>query len=383
MNIAFLHRRYDRTGGTERDLYELVGRMLQFGHEVHLYCGEYRIPVQEGAIVHRVPYLKTGETAKLLSFASLAPQSALAGNHDLLVSFGKVFRQDIARCGGGTHRRYLEAMNRIRTPLKNMLKWPKDRAALYVEERQFRRENCRRVIAVSNIVKDELVQVYQVPEHAIDVIYDGIDTELFSPENREVYCSSIRRDYRIGDNDFLILFVGSGFLRKGLDFLLQAVAESKMTDMKLLIVGHDSNVSRFKQTAQRLGISDAVTFAGPQKDVHRFYAAADMLLLPSVQEAFGNVVLEALACGLPVITTKNAGASEILQGKLRDFILDRPDDIMNMARMVRELTHQDIRNELSPLARNVAEQHSFEANARAIEEICEKCLKYKLTAKAK
>jgi UDP-glucose:(heptosyl)LPS alpha-1,3-glucosyltransferase len=230
-------------------------------------------------------------------------------------------------------------------------------------------------------VKDELVQVYQVPEHAVDVIYDGIDTELFSPENCREYRSSIREEYHIGDNDFLILFVGSGFLRKGLEFLLQTVAELKMPNVKLLVVGHDSNTSRFKHRADRLGIADAVNFAGTQKDVHRFYAAADLLVLASVQEAFGNVVLEALATGLPVITTRNAGASEILEGDLRDFILERPDDIMNMARMIRNLTRKDIRNELSSQARNVAEQHSFDANARAIESICEKCLTEKAAAK--
>jgi UDP-glucose:(heptosyl)LPS alpha-1,3-glucosyltransferase len=381
MNIAFLHRRYDRTGGTERDLYELVGQVLQFGHEVHLYCGEYRVPPQEGAVAHRVPYLRAGEMAKLLSFASLAPKAAGSGRHDVVISFSKVFRQDIIRCGGGTHRQFLQNIEQVRGPFSNTLKWPKDRAALYIEQRQFQKDNYRRIIAVSKMVKKELIHLYQVPEDKIDVIYDGVDAKLFSPDNQHLYRSSMRKKYGIHENSYLLLFVGSGFVRKGLEFLLRALGELKSADVKLLVVGADSNQDKFRGLASRLGVADNIVFAGLQKDVQRFYAAADVVVLPSVQEAFGNVVLEALASGLPVITTKNAGASEILKGRLRDYILDRHDNVREMARMIRELSDSRTRADLSTEARAIAGGFTFEANARAFEAACELFIREKAAAK--
>jgi UDP-glucose:(heptosyl)LPS alpha-1,3-glucosyltransferase len=382
MNIAFLHKRYDCAGGTEKDLHELVGQLLQFGHEVHLYCGQFRVQPPAGAVAHRVPCLRTGAIARLLSFASSAPKAAAVGKHDLVISFSKVFKQDIVRCGGGAHRQYMDLMNQAHGPLENAVKWPKDRAALFVEKRQFRDGNCRRVIAVSRLVKNELKQLYHVPEDKIDVIYDGVDIARFSPQNRELYRSPIRKEYGIADKDVLALFVGSGFLRKGLKFLLSAMACLKAPGLKLLVVGHDSELDRFKHQAAQMGIADSVTFSGMQKEVNRFYAAADFLVLPSIQEAFGNVALEALASGLPVIITRNAGASEILEGDLRDFILSRPEDIDALARMMHRLMDTRLRARLSSTARRVAEQYTFETNARAVERLCERLLCEKAGAKS-
>jgi len=370
MNIAFLNRRYDNIGGTERDLYELAGWFLRFGHQVHLYCGEFRVSPQDGAVPHRVPFLRLGETAKFLSFAFFAPRAALAGGHDAVVSFGRVLGQDIVRCGGGTHRGFLDAIAEVRGAAANVIRWPKDRVVLAVEKRQFARGNHRRIIAISEVVKRELIDIYDVPADDIEVIYDGIDISMFRPENKGLYRAELRESLGIGAEEKVALFVGSGFLRKGLEFALDALALSRDRPVRLVVVGDDPNPARYRSLGGQL--DTPAVFVGPRKDVERFYGAADFLVLPSVQEAFGNVILEALACGLPVITTRKAGASEVLEGALREYILARHDDTREMSKMMDRLVDDGLRAELSALARQTAEKYTIEANARAIERLCER-----------
>jgi UDP-glucose:(heptosyl)LPS alpha-1,3-glucosyltransferase len=232
--------------------------------------------------------------------------------------------------------------------------------------------NCRRIIAMSNVVKKELMGFYHVPANKIEVIYNGVDTSVYHPRNRETYGAALREQFGIKPEHMLILFVGTGFLRKGLEFVLSALALLRDDRLRLLVVGRDAAQARYEEIARQLRLADAVVFAGPQKDIYRFYGAADIVALPSLQDPFGNVVLEALSSGVPAITTKNVGASEIMEGRLRDYILEQADDVQALAGMIRELTDRDLRVEISLLARKTAEKYSRENNARAMERLCRK-----------
>jgi len=103
MNLAFITKRYDTVGGTERDLYELTRRLASWGHDVHVYCYEKRKPAAPGVRRHQVPIKGASRTANVWSLARQAKTIADSRVHDLTISYARVLGQDISRCGGGSH----------------------------------------------------------------------------------------------------------------------------------------------------------------------------------------------------------------------------------------------------------------------------------------
>lgn len=372
MKIAFVARRYDRLGGTEADLYHLTERLATFGHEVTVFCQEVRALPAAGVGVKRVPPLGVGRLAKLWGLAWLAPELAYRTRPDLVVSFARSLKQDIVRCGGGTHRVFLEKMRSTDSPAKGLFRTlsPYHNSLLAIEKWQLQR-GCLKVLAISGVVKEEIVRVYGVPANKIEVVYDGIDTERFHPMRRQAFRERVRSEFGIPEHALLILFLGNGFKRKNLDTLLRAVELLREPNVHCLLVGGDGQMSRYKRRVEELGLGSRVVFAGVRKEAERFYAAADLFVLPSLQEPFGNVFLEAMASGLPVISTAVAGASELLTDELKRFVLADPLDAARLAHLVTELFDPEVREKVGSRARAIAEAYTIDNNARAVERICQ------------
>jgi len=144
-----------------------------------------------------------------------------------------------------------------------------------------------------------------------------------------------------------------------------------------LVVGGDRHPETYAAKAKALGIEKRVVFAGVQRGAEKFYGASDIFVIPSLQEAFGNVVLEAMASGLPAVTTSSSGASEVMAGDLKNLILKDPLDAQGLAKIISSLTDESLRKRLAKEAREIAKPYTLEANARAIEELCKKTLKEK------
>ena len=377
MNIAFIAKRYDIVGGTERDLYHLTDLLTKFGHNVTVYCQEVRTAPAEGVSIRKVPSLP-GRTAKLWSLAWFGPKMAYQGGHDIVIGFTRVLKQDIVRCGGGTHRVFLDRIKETEGPLKKAARTLSlyHNSLLAIEKRQLQEGNLR-ILAISNVVKKEIMDVYGVPEGSIEVIYDGIDINTFSPDKKVLHRATTREEFGIPQDAPLVLFLGNGFKRKGLETLLNGIALIEDKNVYCLAVGGDSSLQSYKELADKLGIGGQVIFAGTKKEPERFYAAADVFVLPSLQEAFGNAVLEAMSCGLPVITTSVAGASELMTDGLERFILRDPTDAVSLVNMINELLDPALRNKLAAQVRKIAEGYTLEKNARAIEDLCKRVLKEK------
>src|SRR5262249_38000496 len=226
---------------------------------------------------------------------------------DVVVGFGRTLRQDVVRCGGGTHRTYLRRMEAA--GLRRPGRGPYHRAILWLERRQYAPDGYRRVLAVSRRVRDEIVADYGVAPERIAVIYNGVDTERFHPANRARVGAATRRALGVRDGARVCVAIGSGFRRKGFDLLLRLWRAAPPGDPVLVVVGEDERLGTFRRTA---GASAILT--GPRADVEVLLAAADVACVPSRQEAFGNVVLEACAAGVPVVTSRLAGAAELLDG---------------------------------------------------------------------
>jgi UDP-glucose:(heptosyl)LPS alpha-1,3-glucosyltransferase len=163
------------------------------------------------------------------------------------------------------------------------------------------------------------------------VIYSGVDAEKFSPTGRDAFRQQQRMTLKIPQQAPVALFVGSGFERKGLAGFLRALAEGGGARAAAgepwygLVVGKDKHVEKYRALAHRLGIAERVIFSGGVADARPFYAASDVFVLPTIYEPFGLVCLEALACGLPVVTSTSAGAAEIIDEGVNGYVTDALD----------------------------------------------------------
>jgi len=370
VKIAILHKRLDLKGGTERDLFHTAKGLKDLGHEVHLFCSEFDIAAPAGVTGHRVAAAGLGRSVHLWSAAFATRKSLEGGGYDAVVSFGRFLGADVVRCGGGTHRGFLRRMGEDAGSLRRLWQAASvyHRSVLAIERRQFEAAQLKKIIAVSAGVKQDILANYAVESHKIAVLYNGVDSRRFHPDRRCEYRQPVRERWKIPFEAPLVLFVGSGFRRKGLDRLMPLWASKKMRNSYLLVVGTDARMGRYRAWADALA-PGKIIFAGRQDDVENYYAAADLVALTSIQEAFGNVVLEALAAGLPVLVSREVGAAELLEGRLGDGIVERSDGPEELEAKLLRMLEKAGEGAVTSEARRIGENHSWNDHFRKLETI--------------
>jgi UDP-glucose:(heptosyl)LPS alpha-1,3-glucosyltransferase len=359
MRIALLTRRFDPAGGgTERDLIITAGCLRAGGHTVTIYAEDVRGPTA-GWDIRRVGGFAPGRALSLLRFAYAAAPAARRDGMDLLLSFARVIGADVLRSGGSAHLTYLRAARKWRgaAAVALMRARPYHRVQLHLERRGFTATDLKKVIAVSNLVKDEIATDFAVPPANIVTIYNGVDLGRFRPPTSGADRSTVRAQFNLPADAPAVIFVGNGFARKGLGFLLEAWPLLKQPAY-LLVVGNDRGLPRYRRRAAERSVDRRIIFAGPQPGVERLFHCADALALPSLFEPFGNVAVEAMACGLPVMTSRCCGASEVLPPSMRQFCVDDPTNPVEIAQRVEALIEAAPR--LRDEARATAERFTWD-----------------------
>ena len=199
---------------------------------------------------------------------------------------------------------------------------PYHRYLLGAERRLFASPRLRAVICNSRMVREEIRAHFGVPEDKLQVIYNGVDLQAFHPRLK-LERAALRARLGIAADAMVYLFVGSGFERKGLPQLLRALAGLETGE--LIVVGQDKRAQSMQRLAARLGLSRRVHFAGAQDDVKPWYGAADCFVLPSLYDPFPNAALEAMAAGLPVVTSAQCGAAEFIEPGRSGAVCDALD----------------------------------------------------------
>ena len=361
MRIALLTRRFDPTGGgTERDLMVTADCLRRGGYDVATYADDIRGGPQPG--VYRVGRAPLPRTLAFLRFAfAAAPMARRFGAH-LVLSFARVANADVLRSGGSAHLSYLRAAARWRgrAGAAAMRVTPYHLAQVIVERRGFTSPKLRGAIAVSELVRRDLIARFGLPAQRVMTIYNGVDLEKFHPVPGAR--ARVRERFRIPDDTRMVLFVGNGFARKGLGFLIDALV--KVQGAHLLVVGSDRSAGSFERRAQRRGVGDRVVFAGSQPDATDFFNAADALALPSLFEPFGNVAIEAMACGLPAMVSNQCGAAEVMPSGLRGYVVQDPADAEEIARKLDAMLKEAQR--LRPIARAAALEFTWDKHAQQL-----------------
>lgn len=358
MRIAYVHKRWSLHGGTERHLVGIASWMARNGHEVHVWVNRREAEAPPGVTFHRLPILKLGGAIRALSFAIAAERLVPKRDYDVVQGFGKTIRHDVFRAGGGVHAEFLKRVYGPRADLLRRL--PKHWVTLRIEAKTFDPGNFRRVIANSSLARAEILRHYPaVPPERVAVIPNGVDLERFHPARRDLVRRKLRGELGIPGEAPLLLFVGTGFKRKGLDTLLSALAPFGTDAPYLAVAGKDEEGG-----AAGPRLEGRVRYLGPRSDVEDLYAAADLFAFPTRYDPFANVCLEALASGLPVVTTAANGASEILEEGATGRVVS-PDDPGAVGEAIRFFLEGRRFERVRAACRAAAERLSIEANARA------------------
>ncbi len=368
MRLAFIKKKFSIEGGAERYLQTLIEHLKRAGHEIQIFANEW--PEEKGVTFHKVNLLPLTSFLSTVTFnvsinSKLRTQSSKLKKFDCVISFERTTCQDIYRAGEGCHAEWLEIRSKIEPFYKNLSFKidPLHISLLSLEKRLF--SDTKLIVANSKMVKNQIIKHYAVPEERIITIYNGVDLNRFTPENKNILRKDVRKDFSLSEDLKIILFVGSGFERKGLRTLIDSVALIKSEDIKVLVIGK-SNTGKYKELAERHRISDRVVFLEPQRGIERFYAAADIFVLPTLYDPFSNATLEAMASGLPVITTKNNGVAELIENGNEGFVLDKLSDSGELADKI-NLTLKNLKV-MGEKAREKAENFPIE---RAVREFTE------------
>jgi UDP-glucose:(heptosyl)LPS alpha-1,3-glucosyltransferase len=316
MRVGLVCRPFSFHGGIETATAGLLAGLRAAGHDVEL-ISTTRQPAVPGVVVRRVRVLRHPSTLRLLSFALAARNAAARHRYELVQSHERTLGQDLYRAGEGCHRGYLEAMGR-RLGLD-----PFHRLVLALEGRIFRLRAARHIVAISRQGKEEIERRYGADPARVTLVYNGVDLERFHPDRRAQLGPPAREELGIPARAWTVLFVGSGFARKGLGPLLEGFARGRDPAARLVVTGK-GDVAGYQQRAARLGIAARVVWTGPREDVERLYAAADAVALPALYEPFGNVHLEALASGVPVLSSARAGGAEVVRPGVNGWVVAEP-----------------------------------------------------------
>jgi UDP-glucose:(heptosyl)LPS alpha-1,3-glucosyltransferase len=215
------------------------------------------------------------------------------------------------------------------------------------------------LVAVSRKTAGDLSRFYGRANN-VDIAYHGLDLERFQPARRETLRADARRELALAPGDFVLLLIGNDWNSKGLPCLLSAASRLSGASFSILVVGSD-NPAPFQETIQKLGLADRVHFLPPRPDVEFYYAAADTYASPTLEDSFGLPVAEAMACGLPVVTSCAAGVSEIIHSGEDGFVLESPEDVLALSNILQELAQSpQLREDIAGKAVATARELTWE-----------------------
>lgn len=364
MKIALIRKDYFLSrGGGERYSVNLSEGLAKLGHEVHVFANTWGKPPDHGISIHKVPTLTFSSSLKNLSFAYNCRKLLARENFDIVHSLSQTFSQDVYRMGDGIHRHWLK----IQTPnffyrfLKTLT--PRQQVILFLEKKTFHPSNYRMIICNSQLCKRHAVTYFRVPEEKIRVIYNGVDHAQFHPGLKDRYNKEIRKKLHIPEEAVVILFIARNLKRKGLHYLIQSLPliRREKEPITVLVLGR-GNPFPFRRMAQQIGLGEQLLFVEETDNIFHYYGVGDIVVLPTLYDPFSNVCLEALACGIPVITTRENGASEIIRPGETGIVISAPHNCVELAESISRFLPHEIRDSVRKKAPQSVQNFTLEEN---------------------
>lgn len=366
-------------GGAERYAFGLASALTGRGHEVHILTSFWHKCYEKKFHFHKIPFSRL-RIFRDIKFVRASQRELLKENFDLCLAFSRSLRMEIYQPHGGVHRAYLEKkIKSYSNPLIMKAKLFFNAISLRhflikkIERVIFKRRDIV-VIAVSKMVRQDILAFYDFPEENIKVIYNGVDLKKFCLEGNSRYRTDIRKRYSLKDEDLLILFVANNFRLKGLKNLVYAAVDMKKNicagnSFRILVMGDGGKMS-YQRLASKLGCKNEFVFVGKINEMEKYYAAADVLAQPTFYDPCSLATMEAMASGLPVVTTSNNGAGELINGE-NGFVLDNPQNYKALSKKLMLFLNKDLRRNMGLNARRTIENYSVHENTNKMISVCE------------
>jgi len=377
MKVALVLDRFDPdVGGLERWGFQLAKWLIGEGHEVHVVATEF---AEQGLALGVTPQ-RLEASASRLRRAAAAERRLRALRADVVHDLGTGWYFDVFQPQFGSRiagwRQSIRAEPWYHRPL-NLLS-PR-RCQGYWSRRQLEKRQLRSphglIVAVSRLVESDLRQLHGVDPKRIRLVYNGVDTDHFTPARRATDRPVIREALGLGDEDVLFLVAAHNLKLKGAAAALAAFRRVAAADSgaRLAFIGHGDS-RRYLDVARSLGIAQRCHFLGFVDDSARYYGAADVYLHPTFYDPCSLTVLEAWASGLPVITTRFNGAAELATPGQHGFVVPDPCDVEQVAAAMRRLLDAELRAAIAGPARRLAVGNSSRANFQNIMRVYESVL---------
>ncbi|MEO1999112.1 MAG: glycosyltransferase family 4 protein [Planctomycetaceae bacterium] len=363
MKIALVKRKYSlRSGGSERYCVNLARNLTRRGHAVTV-IGQHIDDDLHGEVhFEKVRVNRLTSSTRNRSFAENAGAAALGGNHDIVYGLGRAYGLDAVRVTERLQSHWVKV--HYQRPLRQFWEQrnPRQRTLINLEQQIYQSQNVRRIVTQSQLDRTLLERYYSIPSEKIRTIYNGVDTDTFHPDVRHA-ATEVRAEWHLSHDQPLLVFASMDFEGKGLRSIIEALSQSRDTDSRLLVLGQGP-IRRFQRIADAWGVGHRVLFGGRRSDIQRYYGAADLFLLPTVYEPFPNVNLEAMACGLPPLTTQTAGGADIIRHGENGYLIPASDSVEAMRKCIDEHLSLDSnrRQEISQACWDTARQMTIDRN---------------------
>jgi len=373
VRIAVVSPFIDKRHGTERRIAEWITRLPQ-EYEIHIYSQRVEDIDLTRMRWHRIPRIPGPHLLNFLWWLAANHiwrwwDTHLRGLcHDLVYTAGtNCWDADLI----SVHIVFAEFVRQATAELRlrgNPVRfWPRlihrrlyYRVVMFLERRMY--TNARAgLILIARKTAEDLKRHYGV-DRALPVVYIGLDHEIFSRELRLRNRQGSRRQLGVEENAFVLLLVGNDWKKKGLVTLIEAFALLKNPPLYLVVAGKD-DAAPYQARIREVGVEGRVIFCPPRSDVQWYYAAADAYVGPSLEDTFAQPPAEAMACGLPVITTATNGTAEIMTDGVDGLILEDPHDAVGLAARIRMLyENPELRERIAAQAARTASQYTWDRN---------------------
>ena len=379
MKIALNIYKYLPTkGGGEGYLANFANQLAERGHEVHIYASKWESDNNK-IRYHTIPSIRFPKFLKDVSFVINSYKLMAKNDYDIVHVVGRALGMNVFNPHCGVEKAWLKQdLLSVRCPyfrlLKRIIKFFSFRQnyILWLDRKQYTGKGVFRIIAISDMIKNDIVKYHNIDPQKIDVVYNGVDLKRFNPDNKNKYRKVIRDELSLGE-EFVLLYISNNFRLKGLLTLVKSLGELKKVgmDFKVLIIGR-GNEAPYRKLAKKLGCIDNLLFLGHVGEIEKYYAASDLYVHPTFYDSCSLVTTESLASGLPVITTVLDGASGIMEDGRDGFVMRDPKNYMALAEKISLFFNDEFRQKASIAAREKAEKYPEEKNCEQIIEIYNK-----------
>jgi UDP-glucose:(heptosyl)LPS alpha-1,3-glucosyltransferase len=385
--IAFAMERFSPyAGGAESYAVSLVAFLVENGWQAHLF-GETWDGQPESAFFHKITVPKyIPAWLRLVLFALRHKRAVKNRNFDVVLGFGNTLYMNVYQSHGGVHwlstkRKMYSEKNLVRRLIKRLLVIAslKQWVRAWIESAPFRCNLRPRIVAISDMIKEDMASFHRITGEDIQVVYNGVDASRYHAKLRHELRGPLREKLGIKEDEVVFLFISYDLKKKGVEPFVEAVSEIKKRNcpaFKVIVVGGLPYRALGRRIAA-LGIGETIIFTGSVRSVEPYYANSDVFVLPTFYDACSLVVIEAMASGLPSITTTANGAAGIMTDGKDGYIIHHPPSPRDLARKMEALLDDERRREMSEQAALTGQEYSASKNHQEMMRIFDEVAKSK------